>query len=104
MNKGIGYVYIMSNKNRTVLYVGMSMNIIKRIEAHSSGKGAKFTKKYAATELMYYEEVGAPWHTLKRERQLKNWHKDWKWNLIKEINPELKDLFPDLILKYKASL
>ena len=104
MNKGIGYVYMMSNKNHTVLYVGMSMNIIKRIEAHRSRKGAKFTIKYNAFELLYYEEVGSPWHTRKREKQLKNWHKDWKWNLIKETNPELKDLFPDLILKSKTLL
>lgn len=97
-----GYVYIMSNKNRTVLYVGMSMNIIKRISDHKAVKGAKFTKKYAASDLLYYELVGYKWETLKREKQLKNWHKEWKWNLINENNPELIDLYEEMKTKLEA--
>lgn len=51
-----GYVYIMTNKNHSVLYVGATKNLKYRIECHKLGKGAVFTKKYNATFLIYFEE------------------------------------------------
>lgn len=49
-------------------------------------------KKYNAVELLYFEEFNEKKEAKKREKQLKNWHKKWKWNLIKEFNPTLKTL------------
>ena len=90
------FIYIVSNKNRTVLYVGMTADLIRRIEQHKNGNGSVFTKKYSVNELIYFEAFSNINQTIKREKQLKNWHKDWKWNLIKEMNPELIDLYDGL--------
>ncbi|WP_241910438.1 GIY-YIG nuclease family protein [Pseudotamlana carrageenivorans] len=84
------YCYILSNKNRTTLYVGYTSDLAKRIEAHKKGIRALFTKKYNVTELVYFEEFTNIDLARNREKQLKNWHKEWKWNLIKNSNPNLK--------------
>ncbi len=86
------FIYILTNKNRTVLYVGYTNDIERRIEQHKKGTGAVFTKKYNANDLVYFEEINEKKIAKKREKQLKNWHKEWKWNLIKETNPDLKTL------------
>lgn len=91
-----GYVYILTNKNHSVLYIGATKNLKNRIDCHINGKGAVFTKKYNATILVYFEEFDDYSDAFKREKQLKNWHKDWKLNLIKLVNPELKDLYLSL--------
>lgn len=91
-----GFTYILTNKNFTVLYVGATKNLKNRIDCHRNGIGALFTKKYNATILLYFEEFDYFGDAFKREKQLKNWHKDWKWNLAKVLNPELKDLYIDL--------
>jgi len=91
-----GYTYILTNKNLTVLYVGATKNLKNRIDCHKNGTGAVFTKKYNATILIYFEEFDDFHDAFAREKQLKNWHKDWKWNLIKKSNPDLKDLYLEL--------
>ncbi|MEZ7500214.1 GIY-YIG nuclease family protein [Flavobacterium sp. Arc3] len=88
-----GFTYILTNKNHTVLYVGATKNLKKRIDHLVNGTGALFTKKYNATILIYFEEFLEFSNAFEREKQLKNWHKDWKWNLAKLSNPELKDLY-----------
>lgn len=88
-----GFTYILTNKNFSVLYVGATKDLKKRIETHKNGTGALFTKKFNATVLIYFEEFDHFSEAFKREKQLKNWHKDWKWNLVKLSNPELKDLY-----------
>jgi len=90
------FIYIVSNKNRTVLYVGVTSILLKRIVQHKDGNGSVFTKKYSVNELLYYEVFSNINLAIKREKQLKNWHSDWKWNLIKETNPELIDLYDGL--------
>jgi putative endonuclease len=87
-----GYVYIMSNKNRTTLYIGVTSNLERRVLEHKSGLGSIFTKRYNLHDLLYYESIAGMQNAINREKQLKNWHKSWKWNLIKTENPELKDL------------
>ena len=86
------YCYILSNKNRTVLYIGFTDNLERRLKQHKTGNGAYFTKKYSAFDLVYFEEYSDKKIAKERERQLKRWHKEWKWNLIKESNPNLKTL------------
>ena len=83
------YFYILTNKNRTVLYIGYTDNLKRRIEQHKKGNGALFTKKFNVTELIYFENFIDSSSARKREKQLKNWHKDWKWNFIKKSNPNL---------------
>ena len=86
------YVYFLSNKNRTVLYIGYSGQLDIRMERHLSREGALFTKKYNAHDILRFEFFETKREAITRENQLKNWHKEWKWNLIKETNPELKTI------------
>ncbi|MDX1672984.1 MAG: GIY-YIG nuclease family protein [Balneolaceae bacterium] len=89
-----GYVYILSNFKRNVLYTGVTSDIVKRIWEHRMGNGSVFTKKYNLVYLVYYEEFKHIERAIDREKQLKNWHREWKFNLIKSKNPEMKDLWP----------
>lgn len=91
-----GFTYILSNKNRTVLYVGATTNLKERIALHIDGKAVGFTKKYNVDELLYFEWYSDYHEAFAREKQIKNWHKDWKWNLIKVKNPQLKNLYLEL--------
>lgn len=87
---------MLSNSTRTLLYVGATKDLLNRIELHENSKGARFTKKYHLKYLVYYEECQILADAFKRERQVKNWRKEWKWNLIKKNNPNLIDLRGDL--------
>ncbi|MCY2686137.1 GIY-YIG nuclease family protein [Salinimicrobium sp. TH3] len=87
------FVYILSNERRSMLYIGVTTDLYKRVVEHKSRKGSIFTKKYNLKVLVYFEEFSAIYQAIAREKQLKNWHKEWKWNLIKQLNPELEDLF-----------
>ena len=89
-----GYVYILSNIERTTLYIGVTNNLNQRIWQHKQGIGSKFTSKYKLTILLYAEEHQSITDAITREKQLKKWHKEWKWNLIKRENPELIDWYP----------
>ncbi|MBP8793360.1 MAG: GIY-YIG nuclease family protein [Lutibacter sp.] len=86
------YCYFLSNKNRTVLYIGYTDNLERRISEHQKGNGALFTKKYNAIELIYFEIFTDIKGAKLREKKLKDWHKEWKWNLVKVANPNLKTL------------
>ena len=86
------YTYILSNKNRTVFYIGVTNNLWRRVLEHKSGLGSAFTKRYNLNDLMYYEEFNTIEDAIVREKQLKNWHRSWKINLIKESNINMYDL------------
>ncbi len=72
------YVYILSIKNRTVLYIGFTTNLKKRIIQHRNNRGLIFTRRYSAFDLLHFEEFFDKQEARKREHQLKNWHKEWK--------------------------
>src|SRR4051812_8024765 len=95
------FVYIMSNEYRTVLYIGVTNNLERRVWEHRNGEGGDFTRKYRAHYLIYYEVISDIITAINREKQLKNWHREWKLNLIQELNPQLKDLAADWPLKYE---
>ena len=90
-----GYTYILSNYNRTSLYIGVTNDIERRVLEHKAGIGSAHTSKYKLQYLMFYETCPDMQSAIMREKQLKNWHKEWKWNLIREENSELKDLAID---------
>jgi putative endonuclease len=93
MNNHTYYVYILTNKNKTILYIGITNNLERRIHEHKQKVIDGFSKKYNIDQVMYIEECSNSTDAITREKQLKNWHKEWKWNLIKQHNPTLKDLF-----------
>ena len=85
-------VYIMTNYNNTTLYIGVTGNLPKRIWEHKNKVAEGFTKKYNLNKLVYYELTQDAESALNREKQLKRWHREWKLNLIKEMNPDFNDL------------
>lgn len=86
------YVYILTNYNNTTLYTGVTGNLTKRISEHKNKVVEGFSKKYNLTKLVYFETTNSIESAILREKQLKNWHRQWKINLIKENNPEFNDL------------
>jgi len=86
------YIYIMSNKKRTTLYIGVTNNLERRVLEHKQGEIAGFTKRYNLTELVYFEEGDSISDAIAREKQLKRWHSEWNWNLVRGMNPTLADL------------
>lgn len=93
-----GHVYIMTNKYRTTFYIGVTSDLRTRVWQHINGEGSQFVKKYRLNDLVFYEYFERITDAIDREKQLKNWHHDWKVNLIKSMNPEMKDLKDQLDL------
>ena len=89
------YVYILTNKSNEVLYIGITNDLERRTFEHKNKIVESFTKKYNLTKLIYYEITTDVESAIMREKQLKNWHRDWKINLINQFNPEWKDLSED---------
>jgi putative endonuclease len=89
-------VYILTNNSKT-LYVGVTNNFERRIYEHKHKLKDGFTKKYNLTKLVYFEMFNDINDAINREKQLKNWHRQWKINLIESKNKEWKDLYDELI-------
>ena len=85
----------MSNKNITTFYIGVTNDLERRVKEHKNGNGSEFTSKYKLTHLVYYEMISDIDKAIQREKQLKNWHRKWKIDLIKELNSEMLDLAKD---------
>jgi putative endonuclease len=86
------YVYILASGKYGTLYVGVTNNLQARLEQHRSGRGSEFVKKYAVNRLVHVETFASARDAIAREKQLKNWHRDWKIRLIEENNPDWSDL------------
>ncbi len=86
------YVYILTNINKKVLYIGFTDDIIRRIQEHKDKKYEGFTKSYNVNRLVYFEKHSTADEAMRREKQLKKWNRNWKNNLINKLNPEWKDL------------
>lgn len=85
----------MSNKYRTTFYIGVTSNLMRRVLEHKIGIGSEFTSTYRLKYLLYQEMVPGFKYAIQREKQLKNWRKEWKIDLIKSINPKMIDLAVD---------
>jgi len=92
MNHRKFHVYIITNKINTTFYIGMTDNLMRRLYEHKNGLIKGFSKKYRLHKLVYYEEYLNAYDAIRREKQLKNWHREWKINLIENQNSEFKDL------------
>lgn len=86
------FVYILTNKNNTTFYIGVTNNLIRRVFEHKNNFVKGFTQKYKLHKLIYFEECNSIASALEREKQLKNWHREWKVNLVKSTNPNFDDL------------
>ncbi|MBD3281703.1 GIY-YIG nuclease family protein [Candidatus Uhrbacteria bacterium] len=90
------WVYIMMNKGNSTLYVGVTNDLQRRVTEHKLKVNDGFSKKYNVGKIVYYESFYGPCLANRREKQLKRWHREWKLNLIKKVNPELRDLLDDI--------
>ena len=87
-----GYVYIMSCKSNSTLYVGMTNNLRRRVAEHKLHLNHGFSDTYKTEKLVYYEVYELVTDAIIREKQLKKWNREWKNNLISELNSDWKDL------------
>ena len=92
-----GYVYILSNSRRSVLYTGVSGDLLNRTFNHKKSEGSLFSTKYRTHFLMYYEVHQNMYEAIRREKQIKKWKREWKMNLIRTVNPDLKDLWDEIL-------
>ncbi|MEK9179717.1 MAG: GIY-YIG nuclease family protein [Patescibacteria group bacterium] len=86
------FVYIITNTYNSVFYVGVTNNLPRRIFEHKNKYVEGFTSKYSLWKLVYFEETNSISDAITREKQLKNWHRPWKINLIKTKNPNLEEI------------
>jgi len=97
MNRKTYYIYILTNKRHTVLYVGVTGNLFRRIWQHKQKVNDGFTKRYNVTKLVYYEEYDWIQDAIAREKQLKAGSRQRKLDLINAMNPEWEELYNDLL-------
>ena len=84
---------MMTNKNNTVLYTGVTNNLLRRVYEHKNGMGGKFTKRYNVNKLVYFEESVSIHEAILREKQIKAGSRQKKIDLINSINSEWIDLY-----------
>lgn len=97
MNEKHFFVYIMASKRYGTLYTGVSSNLPKRASEHKDKIRDGFTSKYNVKMLVYYEQFGSVEQAIIREKQIKNWHRAWKIELIEKSNPNWYDLYGFMI-------
>ena len=92
------YIYILTNKNKSVLYTGVTSDLAKRVYEHKKhlDKGS-FTSRYNVEHLVYYEVTNNPVAAIEREKQIKGWNRKRKNKLVESKNPNWIDLYPSLM-------
>ena len=91
------YVYILTNQDNKVMYVGVTSDLVKRMQEHITGKFGGFTSKYNVYKLVKYEVYTDIRDAIARESQLKNWKRKWKDDLVMKTNPMWNDLNKELL-------
>jgi putative endonuclease len=89
------WVYMLGSFNQNSLYIGVTSNLLKRIEDHKSGAVPGYTKKYKTHFLVWYEKTESAEAAILREKQLKKWRREKKELLIQQQNPARRDLALD---------
>ena len=90
------YVYILTNKPRGTLYVGMTNDLVRRIYEHREGAVPGFTKTYGLKQLVHFERYDTPALAIQRAKNIKHWSRIWKLDLVNSSNPQWRDLYNDI--------
>ena len=85
-----------SGKNGT-LYIGVTSDLLKRVYEHKNDVADGFTRKYRVHQLVYYEETNDVRDAIEREKNLKKWNRQWKIELIEQMNPEWRELYYEIL-------
>ena len=91
------FVYFMASRKNGTLYVGVTNNLVRRVFEHKTDSIDGFTKRYAVHALVWFEATDSIEAAIVREKQLKNWKRDWKVDLIETSNPDWNDLYDSLL-------
>jgi putative endonuclease len=91
------FVYIMASKRNGTLYTGASSDLVQRVWQHRQGLGDGFTSRHGVSRLVYFEAHGDMHAAITRERQIKEWKRRWKVELVEAMNPEWRDLWETII-------
>ena len=91
------YVYMLASRIGGTLYVGVTSRLIERVSEHRDGVVAGFTKRYRVHRLVWFEVHHTAESAIRREKQMKEWRRAWKVQLIHERNPDWDDLFLGLV-------
>lgn len=90
-------VYILASRRNGTLYIGLTSDIVRRVQQHREKRIPGFTTRYNVTRLVYFEPCGTLEAARIREKRLKGWRRAWKIALIEEHNPEWQDLWHGLV-------
>jgi putative endonuclease len=90
------FVYILTNKSRGTLYVGVTNDLIRRVYEHREGAVQGFSKRYGLKQLVHFEKFNDPNAAIQREKNIKHWSRRWKLDLISGANPQWRDLYTDI--------
>ena len=91
-----GWVYVMADRYRGTLYVGVTSDIAARVMQHREGSGSDFCKRYGLSRLVWAERFDDIHDAITFEKCLKRWRRQWKFELVEKANPEWDDLFETL--------
>lgn len=91
------YIYILASGRNGTLYVGVTNDLVRRVSEHKNGDADGFTKKYKVNRLVWFDETSDITAAIQREKTMKRWRREWKLNVIEEMNPQWHDLYDDLI-------
>jgi len=86
------FVYLLTNWNNKVIYVGVTNNLLRRVYEHKNKLVEGFTKKYNLGKLVFFEETSDVVAALSREKEIKKWRREKKDNLVVSMNPDWQDL------------
>jgi putative endonuclease len=86
------FVYFMTNRSNSVLYIGVTNDLIRRVAEHKLGTSPGFTSRYNCHKLVYFETGDSITAAIAREKQLKKWERSWKNRLVNQVNPGWNDL------------
>ncbi|KRB85464.1 excinuclease ABC subunit C [Sphingomonas sp. Root710] len=92
-----GWVYIMANRYRGTIYVGVTSDLASRIHQHRTGTGSDFCKQHALDRLVWADHTPSIADAITHEKRIKKWRREWKFALIETANPEWNDLSDHLI-------
>jgi putative endonuclease len=97
MGQSGGWVYIMADRYRGAMYVGVTADLAIRIFQHRSGEGSDFCKRYGLHRLVWGEHLPSIVDAIAHEKRVKRWSRAWKFELIERENPEWRDLYDTLV-------
>ncbi|WP_375381926.1 GIY-YIG nuclease family protein [uncultured Sphingomonas sp.] len=92
-----GWVYIMANRYRGTMYVGVTADLARRVEQHRCGAGSTFCRKYGLIRLVWAERCDTLENGIAHEKRLKRWRREWKFELIEKDNRDWRDLGSALV-------